>query len=55
MYFFVSCRYKLCYYRFGELVTEYGKPAGYVNYLISSVNIANAFLLFNMVKLEVGL
>ncbi|KAH0879594.1 hypothetical protein HID58_066988 [Brassica napus] len=21
--------YKLCYYRFGELVTEYGKPKGY--------------------------
>jgi hypothetical protein len=22
--------YKLCYYRFGELTTEYGKPPGYV-------------------------
>jgi hypothetical protein len=22
-------RYKLCYYRFGELTTEYGKPPGY--------------------------
>jgi dolichyl-diphosphooligosaccharide--protein glycosyltransferase len=21
--------YKLCYYRFGELTTEYGKPPGY--------------------------
>lgn len=46
-------RYKLCYYRFGELTTEYGKPTGYVKYLFAFCILEiNAFTLHVKIKLR---